>query len=398
MTTASSKNNASRKLARRYRTALCRYLTETTRGKPVSARELGHAAARLGLDVLPLVAIHEEALIDEALATKTARVRQRVVRRAAKFFAEAIVPIEATHRTALENNAQLIRLNRELEQRAREISASHDKLASEIARRMAVEQDLRKSERQSKLLLRHSSQLQEDLRRLSRRILSTQEEERKRISRELHDLVAQTLTSINVHLATLKLESAQHAGDLKRNITRTQKLVERSVDKVHRFARELRPAVLDDLGLVPALRSFIESFAKNAGVRVNMTACAKVETLNNDRRTVLYRVAQEALTNVARHAQAGNVTVEIRELQGAMRMRIHDDGRSFDVERLLHSRKSRRMGLLGMRERVEMVGGKFAIESAPGKGTTVTARVPFRNGSVPQADTTAGDSKRCVGV
>jgi signal transduction histidine kinase len=380
--TTSSKENRVAKLALGYLTALRGYLNETTRAKPAAARKLGHAAARLGLDILPLVAIHEEALIDEALATKTPAVRRRIVRRAAKFFAEAIIPIEATHRTALENNAKLLRLNRDLKQRAREISASHGKLAAEIVRRRDVEQDLRKSERQSKLLLRQSTQLQEDLRRLSRRILSTQEEERKRISRELHDLVAQTLTSINVHLTTLKLESAQHAGNLKRNITRTQKLVERSVDKVHRFARELRPAVLDDLGLIPALRSFIESFAKDAGVRVKMTACATVEQLNNDRRTVLYRVAQEALTNVARHARAGNVTVEIRELPGAIRMRIHDDGRSFDVERLLHSRRSRRMGLLGMRERVEVVGGTFAIESVPGKGTTVTAWVPFRNGSL----------------
>jgi signal transduction histidine kinase len=123
------------------------------------------------------------------------------------------------------------------------------------------------------------------------------------------------------------------------------------------------------------------SFAEDAGVRVNITASAKVEELTNDRRTVLYRVAQEALTNVGRHAQARNVTVDIRERPNAFCMRIHDDGRAFDVERLLHSRRSKRMGLLGMRERVEMVGGTFTIDSAPGKGSTVTARVPFRNGS-----------------
>jgi len=381
MTTPSNNNNQTAKLGRRYRTALRRYLKDTTRAKPASALKLGHEAAGLGLDVLELAAIHEDVLIDEALATETARVRQRIVRRAGKFFAEAIVPIEATHRTALENNATLVRLNRELEQRAREISASHRKLTAEIAKRKAVEQDLRKSERQSNRLLQQSRQLQEDLQRLSRGILSAQEAERKRISRELHDLVAQTLTAINVHLANLKKEAAQNARGLKQNITRTQKLVERSVDKVHRFARELRPAVLDDLGLIPALRSLAESFAEDTGIRVNMTASAKVEELTNDRRTVLYRVAQEALTNVARHAQARNVTVDIRELPNAIRMRIDDNGRAFDVERLLHSRKSKRMGLLGMRERVEMVGGTFTIDSAPGKGTTLVARVPFRNGS-----------------
>lgn len=377
----SSNTNQTAKLARRYRAALRRYLKDTTRAKPASALKLGHEAAGLGLDVLELAGIHEDVLIDEALATKTARVRQRIVRRARRFFAEAIVPIEATHRTALENNSTLVRLNRELQQRTREISASHRKLTAEIAKRKAVEQNLRKSERQSSRLLRQSRQLQEDLQHLSRGILSAQEAERKRISRELHDLVAQTLTAINVHLANLKKEAAQNAKGLKQNITRTQKLVERSVDEVHRFARELRPAVLDDLGLIPALRSFVEHFARESGVRVKMTAFAKVEELTNARRTVLYRVAQEALTNIGRHAQARNVTVDVTELPNAVCMRIHDDGRSFDVERLLHSRKSKRMGLLGMRERVEMVGGTFTIESAPGQGTTVTARVPFRNGA-----------------
>jgi len=325
--------------------------------------------------------IHEDVLFEETMATKTARDRQCIVRRAARFFAEAIVPIEATHRTALEDNATLTRMNRELEQRTRQIAATRRNLTVEIARRKAVEQNLRKSERESGRLLRQSQHLQEDLRRLSRSILSTQENERKRISRELHDLVAQTLTAINVHLANLKTDATRNARELNKNIARTQKLVERSVDKVHRFARELRPAVLDDLGLIPALRSFVEKLAKDTGFRVKMTASARVEELTNARRTVLYRVAQEALTNVARHAQARNVTVNIRELPSAVSLRIHDDGRGFDVERLLHSRKNRRMGLIGMRERVEMVGGTFTIESAAGHGTTVTARVPFRNGS-----------------
>jgi signal transduction histidine kinase len=376
-----NKENKASKLARRYRAALRRYLKDTTRAKPAPALALGLDAAGLGLDVLELAAIHEDVLIDEALATKTARVRDRIVRRARTFFAEAIVPIEATHRTALEDNATLLRLNRALEQRTLEISASHRKLTAEIAKRKAVEQNLRKSKLQSNRLLQQSRQLQKDLQRLSRGILSAQEKERKRISRELHDLVAQTLTAINVHLANLKKEAARNASGMKKNIARTQKLVERSVDKVHRFARELRPAVLDDLGLIPALRSFVESLAEDTGIRVNMTASGKVEELTNDRRTVLYRVAQEALTNVGRHAQARNVTVDVTERPNAACMCIRDDGRGFDVEGLLHSRKSKRMGLLGMRERVEMVGGTFTIESAPGQGTTVTARVPFRNGA-----------------
>jgi len=381
MKAASNKEDKAVKLAQRYRVALSRYLKETTRAKPASAAELGQEAVELNLDVLELAAIHGSVLIDEALTTQTARVRQRIARRAAKFFAEAIVPIEATHRTAVENTAALVRLNRELTQRTRDISDTRRKLKAEIARRKAVEQNLRRSETESSRLLQQSRELQEDLRRLSRRILTTQEEERKRISRELHDLVAQTLTAVNLHLATLKAEAAKNAVGMKRNISRTQKLVERSVDKVHRFARELRPAVLDDLGLIPALRSLAERFSQESGVRVNLVACAKVENLTNARRTVLYRVAQEALTNVARHARADSVKVHIQERPNAICMLIHDNGRSFDAERLLRAVKSKSMGLLGMRERVEMVGGRFAITSAPDKGTTVSVRVPLRNGS-----------------
>ena len=107
--------------------------------------------------------------------------------------------------------------------------------------------------------------MQEQLRLLSRQLLSAQEEERKRISRELHDVIAQTLTGINVRLATLKKEATLNTKGLERNIARTQRLVEKSVDIVHRFARELRPTVLDDLGLIPALHSFMKNFTRRDG-------------------------------------------------------------------------------------------------------------------------------------
>ena len=100
--------------------------------------------------------------------------------------------------------------------------------------------------------------------------------------------------------------------------------------------------------------------------------------MDTDTRTVLYRVAQEALTNVARHAQASRVEASIERRPKAVRMQIKDNGKSFDVERLLRGGKSKRLGLLGMRERVEMVGGKFTVESAPGQGTTIKAQIPFR--------------------
>jgi signal transduction histidine kinase len=227
--------------------------------------------------------------------------------------------------------------------------------------------------------LEQSRRQQKELRLLSHRLLSVQEEERKRISRELHDVIAQFLTSINLRLTALKMAARANTQEFTRNIERTQQLVEKSVDIVHRFAFDLRPAVLDDLGLVPALHSFSKNFSKQTGIRVNLTAVAVVSQLDNDCRTVLYRVAQEALTNVARHAQASRVDVSIQRLPKTVHMQIKDNGKSFDVKRIFHAGKSKRLGLLGMRERVEMVGGQFTVESSHGQGTTIQVQIPFKN-------------------
>jgi signal transduction histidine kinase len=307
-----------------------------------------------------------------------------MIKRAGIFFAEAITPMEETHRSALEANIHLRRLNQTLNQRTVELAASNRELKKEIARRQAVEGTLQQSEQHSSRLLDQSNRLQEQLRFLSRQILSAQEEERKRISRELHDVIAQTLTGINVRLATLKKEATVNTKGLNKKISRTQRLVEKSVDIVHRFARQLRPAVLDDLGLIPALHSFMKNFMKETGIRVSLTAFAGVEELDIAKRTVLYRVAQEALNNVARHAQASRVEASLQRLPNALRMEIKDNGKSFEVERVLHTKRNKRLGLLGMRERVEMVGGSFAVESAPGQGTTIQAQIPFGNGTKTQ--------------
>ena len=263
-------------------------------------------------------------------------------------------------------------------QRRMEILADTNlELRREIIRRQKVEESLKQSEQHQRRLLEQAHLMQEQLRHLSRQVLRAQEEERKRISRELHDVIAQTLTGINIRLATLKKDAAVNTKGLGRNIALTQRLVEKSVDIVHRFARELRPAVLDDLGLIPALHSFVKTFSERTRLHVQLKAFAGVEQLDIAKRTVLFRVAQEALTNVARHAQASRVEVSIQELADRIGLKIKDDGKSFSVERQLHAKTGKRLGLLGMRERVEMVGGTFCVESTPGKGTTIQVAIPF---------------------
>jgi PAS domain S-box-containing protein len=265
----------------------------------------------------------------------------------------------------------------EAQKRIEILAATNEELILEIAQRKAVEAALRKSEHHYGKLLAESERLQEQLRHLSRQILLAQEEERKRISRELHDVIAQTLTGINVRLAALKKEAVTNTKHIARDIARTQRLVEKSVSIVHDFARELRPAVLDDLGLIPALHSFVKIFSQRTRIHVALTAVASVEELDIAKRTVFFRIAQEALTNVSRHARASRVAIRFAKNATGIGMRLHDNGISFNAAKQLLAKGGKRLGLLGMRERVEMVGGTFGIESAPGQGTTIIVDIPI---------------------
>ena len=303
----------------------------------------------------------------------------------ADLQAESVAFLRGTRKGCRLAVSDITTLKRAEEAQARmeALAASNRELTQEINRRKAVEEALRKSEQHSSRLLSQSLQLQGQLRHLSHQVLQAQEEERKRVSRELHDEILQTLTGINVHLAALKNQAVDNPKGLKRKITATQRLVVKSVDIVHRFARELRPTLLDDLGIIPALRSYMRDVMKRTGLRIHLASftLGRVEKLDNDRRTVLYRVAQEAITNVARHAQASLAEVRIQKLRGAICMEIKDNGRSFRVGRVLSATKNKRLGLLCMRERVEMVGGTLSIESEPGQGTSIRVEIPFTSGN-----------------
>jgi signal transduction histidine kinase len=326
---------------------------------------------------MDLAKLNEQTLVAALPMGCSPSKRAELVKQAGIFFAMAITPIEKTSRTSRDATAHLEKIIEALSQRTVELAAANLELSLEMAQRKVAEVALKKSERQSSQLLEQSDRLQEQLRQLSRQILSAQEDERKRISRELHDVIAQTLTGINIRLAALKKEAAIHSNGFDRKIASTQRLVEKSVDIVHRFALELRPPVLDDLGLIPALLSFMKNFFTQTGVRTHLTAFSGVEQMDIARRTVLFRVAQESLSNVAKHAQASRVDVSIQEMPDCICMKISDDGKSFQVQRVFQARGNKRLGLLGMRERLEMVGGRFDVESAPGKGTTITAMFPI---------------------
>ncbi len=264
----------------------------------------------------------------------------------------------------------------EAQRRLEALALSNRELQKEIVQRHEVEVALKESEGHQGQLLEQSRRMQEQLRHLSHQILTVQEEERKRISRELHDVIVQTLTGIGLQLAGLKKAAGVDTKSIAENISTTQRLVEQSVGLVHRFALELRPPVLDDLGLIPALRTFLKIFREQTGLHATLTAVAAVEQLHGDKRTVLYRVAQEALTNVARHAQASRVEVKIRKLDGHVSLEVTDNGKGFQTGSGLPAKTNPRLGLVGMSERVAMVHGKLTIKSIPGKGTTVCVQIP----------------------
>ncbi|MBA3936776.1 MAG: sensor histidine kinase [Planctomycetes bacterium] len=324
-----------------------------------------------------LARLHEQTLVTEPLLGCTSTRRAALIKQIGTFFAAATTPIETTKGVAREATLHQQRFVSILSQRTMELAAANLKLKLEIAQRHAVEVALKKSERHYAQQHRQSNRLQGQMRRLSRQILSAQEDERRKISRELHDVIAQTLTGITLRLAVLRSEAKRGTEGLEENIALTEQLVQKSVNIVHQFACELRPAVLDDLGLIPALHSFMKAFMTRTGIRTHLTAFAAVEDLDSDRRTVLFRVALEALINVERHAKATHVSVDIRKVAKTVCMRIEDDGSSFQVQRVLQARGGKRLGLLGMRERLEMVGGSLDVQSAPGKGTTIATMMPL---------------------
>ncbi len=276
-----------------------------------------------------------------------------------------------------ENEGSLRQLTRTLRLRTAALAASRLQLRNETKHRKECEAKIKEGISQYRTLLIESKLMNEQSKNLTHRFLLIQEAERRKISRDLHDQVAQILAGINVQLSILKEASSLDGRDLRKRIGKTQRMVQQSVGVVHRYARKLRPVMLDDLGLIPALRSYIRDILERSELTIRFSSCASVEALGNTSRTVMYRVAQEALTNVICHAKATRASVLIREIPKGFVLTVHDNGKSFSVTQLLASRQNTRLGLIGMRERVEMVGGDFSVVSTPELGTTVRAELPF---------------------
>ncbi len=243
-------------------------------------------------------------------------------------------------------------------------------------------------------LLQAVAQQRSQLRTLAAKLTDVQEDERQRLARELHDEMGQALTAIRMNLAAVdKALAATASTRTRERLAEAAQLADDTLEQIRELALDLRPAMLDDLGLVPALRWYVNRFAKRTETTVDFAASgfAEQRRLSPLLETALYRILQEALTNVARHAAASRVQLHLAvEAPAASTATptpnakipevvavIQDNGRGFDPEAPAPANRASGVGLLGMRERVTLLGGTWQLDSAPGAGTQIQIRIPL---------------------
>jgi two-component system, NarL family, sensor histidine kinase UhpB len=224
-------------------------------------------------------------------------------------------------------------------------------------------------ERLARSFKRLLDRIEHDRRRSGGQVLRAQEKERRRLASDLHDEVNQALTAILLRLEALGQdvppETAAELAELKR-------LVNQAMEELLSLARQLRPAALDDHGLAPAIEAQLSRFAERTGIEVKLDKQGELEGLGEDEQTAIYRIVQEALTNIGRHSGAKSVDVQLARGGYGTLLRIRDDGSGFDPR----SSENGGLGLEGMAERARVVGGELDLRSSPGEGTSLTVRMP----------------------
>ncbi|CUS35978.1 sensor histidine kinase [Candidatus Nitrospira nitrificans] len=249
-----------------------------------------------------------------------------------------------------------------LRARSEELSAVNNALVSEVSKRIDTEQSLEANRR--------------DLRLLASQLLRLQEEERRRISRDLHDDINQRLALLSIDIEMLEQQLASASVDTVTTVHTIQDRIVELSENVRRLAYQFHPSILDDLGLAIALRRLVDDFQARTGLVARFVGKDIPQHVAQEVVTCLYRVAQEALANISRHARAKNVHVELRRVRDGLQLMISDDGVGFDASRDSGRRGS--LGLLSMKERVFLVAGTLDIQSTRGEGTRICAWVPFK--------------------
>jgi PAS domain S-box-containing protein len=266
---------------------------------------------------------------------------------------------------SLRRLAEAETLNTQLEdrilERTHQLRTTVNELRREISERQQAEEALRRS--------------REQLRRLSARLQAAREEERKRIAREIHDQLGGAMTGLKMDVAALR-RTLQTA--LLDKTGAMGELIDDTIQSVRRIATELRPAILDDFGLLAAIEWQLQEFQTRAGIQCHLVAEVDNIPLDSESSTAVFRVFQETLTNVARHANATQVDVRIEHQDGQLTLQVHDNGRGISEEEISGSKS---LGLVGMQERIHLLSGELDIRGAPGLGTTVLVKIPLERNS-----------------
>lgn len=228
-------------------------------------------------------------------------------------------------------------------------------------------------------LLYEEARQKEKLRgQLLQSAITAQEDERKRIARELHDELGQTLTALIMSIESLEKGGSPQQPQLKEKLSGVKGLVSRTLDDVRRLTLDLRPSVLDDLGLFPAVRGYVQSRLGSAGIQSEFEIMGKTKRIDPVVETALFRIIQEAVNNIVKHARASHARIRLEMKDDMITATVEDDGQGFDIEATFESRVGKKaLGLLGIKERVILLGGSFDISSGPGKGTQLAVRIPL---------------------
>lgn len=244
----------------------------------------------------------------------------------------------------------------------------------DMSERKRMESELRRliqEQRRAETELRES---RDRLRELSSALQSIREEEKTRIARELHDELGQALTALKMDAAAIESELEREQNALRKRTSDMKQLIDTTVASVRRISADLRPVMLDNLGLVPTLEWLASDFSQRSGVKVELDIPEENLGVSGDAATAIFRIAQEAMTNVSRHAGADRVVIELKRRGGNVVVRIRDNGKGFTRS---DTRKARSFGLLGMRERAYVLGGELKISTPQGGGTQIEAVIPI---------------------
>jgi signal transduction histidine kinase len=288
-----------------------------------AAHELGCIALHSGMGVFDMARLHQEILAKAMICHGNRKAVAQQARAAETFLLDALSPFEAARRGIPEAYVRLGQLTETLEQR-------NKALAEIAARQHPIEKALRTSQKRCLRLFQEARSMKKDIRQHPAKLCVAREEERKRISRELHDEIGQVIAAVSVGLEMLK-KQASHDQSFQRQVATTQTLLEQSMASVHRFAQELRPEMLDQFGPYEAIHSYVRAFAERTGITAIIQSKGDLAGLDSEQEIVLFRVAQECITNISKHAHATKIDICFRRLPQGISMEIHDNGRSFSV-------------------------------------------------------------------